>query len=770
MTLKEKMKQAALAATVSAATMAPLNAAAKPAPQDKTPDKYKTTITLQNDSVTAVGNSGAYYIHEDNRIYVNKGDVKFSDFGFDNAPDNEQYEGLYLVHEREHQIDLSEKRVGTADMSLNEDYQRNVHLEIGALIAEKLEIRRQYKTAETKAEKSAILARFAQNLDHAGYIAAIQSGKINPDSKSSKDFAAEMAFIKESATKYRADPNDDGYRKNWEQHTMSYLSRRGESARSNPAALRQEVHAIYQIGGIDFTKYGAHQDIVLENQSILTADKMLAQGAKPQKIIAFMNEGEGPFKLAESLDVSGLSREQAQEVLQTAIVSQELAENIAGDLALGESPAYDFDFIASNLKEKTAVYLDLKSDIWEKNHTLSEHGDPEKFAKLMQQAKSVTLDPNQWFENTKRILRAAKEPAMAGELAAIKQRMAEYQGKTVNIDETITNMDKFKRPLDGTTTEEVLRQKAEKAKADADFLAEYYKQNPPQKRLSDPYQAEIMDLNSDMLKDELAAREKSEQEKKIKPHAQRPTPTTYTLSDGGIDIAIPNTDYKSAELKRLSNEKGETIDVSILDGKPHGSVMIMDKDGNIKDLKLYDHGKEIDLNANALELKNEEKGGITHQYALLNGEKFGAETITEPNGTTTVAFWDKNGEIIAAANAAITQTETQIPLRPNANDDTFTFSSLPFSYTPDIADTVSLSRDTLKAELKAQQGAMPENPTSRAQQMRFDMHLQNRTEKTDTVRPQIRHPSQALPQDAPTTNRHPSQALHRVLESRDLQH
>ena len=77
--------------------------------------------------------------------------------------------------------------------------------------------------------------------------------------------------------------------------------------------LKKEIQDIYQIGGIDFTKYGNHKDMILENQSIKAAENLLHQGASPQKIIAFMNEGEGPFKLAESLDVSGLSKEQAEK-------------------------------------------------------------------------------------------------------------------------------------------------------------------------------------------------------------------------------------------------------------------------------------------------------------------------------------------------------------------------------------------------------------------------------------------------------------------------
>lgn len=710
MSLKDKIKQAAMGATIGAASLSPTMAQQAPQ-QDITSDKYTKTITVRNDTVRMVGNTAAYYSQNDNQIYTIKGDMQWSDFGFENAP-HVTDETLQIIHEAQHQINRNKKHLGSANMSLNENYQRDVHDEITALIAEKLEIRRQYRGAKTKAEKDAVIEKYMQEDAHRQYISAIKEGIIKPDSNKSADFDKEMSFIKNDATEYRADPNDDGYKKQWTSLSMAYLNRVGTNAQSNPKALKQEIHDIYQIGGIDFTKYGKHDVFVLENQSILAADNLLQQGASPQKLIAFMNEGEGPFKLAESLDVSGLSKEQAEKVLQTAIVTQNLQESITEDICFGREGSYDFHFISEDLREKTAVYLDMKSDIWEKNGTLNPNGDEAKFNQLMQQAKTLNIDTEQWFESIKDDLHHYRPAQTEEGLRKIMEAVKQNQGRTVNLDDFVTNMDEFTLPLDGTSKEAVLKEKADKAKEDADFWKEYYKKNPPKaKRLSDPYEINIMDLESNILKDELNARKKAEEEKKIEPLYQSPRNTTYKLSDGGIDIAIPSSNYENAELKQIKNDKGEILDLTLLDGKVHGLYSIMDENGNIKSFKLYDKGKEIDLNKHQLEIKQEEKDGAKHEYMLLDGKKFGTEIVTGADGTQKAAFWDNFGLINGSKAASIVSTE-------NHTDD-----YIPSPLRPEYQDALS-NRTELKESLKSQTGALP-TPTAEntSKQLRFDMHI-----------------------------------------------
>ena len=102
------------------------------------------------------------------------------------------------------------------------------------------------------------------------------------------------------------------------------------------------------------------------------------------------------------------------------------------------------------------MYLDMKADVWEKNGILNEQGDEEKFARLMQQAKTVKLDPDKWLEEVRDILTIAKDPKRADEFAALKQRMAGQRGKKKTQKKKKKNMDKFRLPLDGSSKEVVL--------------------------------------------------------------------------------------------------------------------------------------------------------------------------------------------------------------------------------------------------------------------------------------------------------------------------
>lgn len=683
-------------------------------------NKYTTKITVRNDTVTMVGGTGGYYTPSaENEIRILKGDLTPNDFGFQNMP-AEHDENLILVHENQHRINRSVKNVGAATLSLNEDYQRNVHDEITALIAEKLEIRRQYKAAQTPEAKNAVLQKYARDPAHKEYINAIQSGRINPDSMSSQDFAAEMTFIKEDATHYRADPDDQGYGKSWTKLAMSYLNSNGANIRSNPAALAAEVHSMYQIGGIDFTQYGAHSDFVIENQSVIAADNLLAQGAAPEKIIAFMNIGEGPFSLAESLDVSGLSREQAEQVLQTAIMTQDMNVNITSNLCFGDKTEFDYDFMARNLREKTALYLDLKSDIWQKNNTLTEQGDAEKFNRLMQQAQTTTIDLNapEIQSHLNWCLTHRTPPFTPEQLVTIRQNMAQLDGQNINVTNIIANIDEAMLPLDGTSVEEVISAKRQKEEEDKKFWEEYYASHPEkgQNRLSETYEVEIMDLQSNILSDELQSY--APRNNAIEPMYPPLASSRLQPLDGGFQLKAPQ--YDKAEFTKTANPDGTSTEVVLIDGKKHGAEITTAADGSQLSFKLYNHGQEIDLSTNSINVKTEVQDGASHSYILLNGERFGTETITMPDGTTKAAFYDEGG-------MPISNTETSAISR------------------------VEITRSDLKQELLNQQGFIADNPLSRAQSIRIgsrsqnaraDSHAQNQSQSRqqnaqNTISPEI---------------------------------
>ena len=662
---------------------------------DNIPDKYKTSVTITNDSVSIVGATSAFYNQSNDSIYLYAGDMKWSDFGYENAP-KEKDRNVVIVHERQHQIN-ARKGVGKSNMSLIENYQRDVHNEITALIAEKIEIRRQYKACKNESERQAFFQKFDSDKDNAEYINAIKSGKINPNSPNEQDFLNEMAFIKNSSINYRADPTDDGYKEHWTEHALIFLAERGENVKPNPEALKKEVEAMYHIGGFDFNTVGNKNIYVIDNQSISAADKMLQQGADPQKLARFMRLGEGAFRLAESLDVSGLNREQAETVLQTAFMTQDLTSDISESIALGQDPEFDFNYVTRSSRNKVAVYLDVKSDIWEKNGTLTEQGDKEKFNRLMKQAKQVKLDPQSWYKQNWYRLTMAQDPKRADEFEALKKRVKELQGTIVDFDVAVHNMDEYKLPLDNISKEEVLQEMAQKEAEDKAFAEEYLKEHPEKRRLSAPYQIQIMDLESNILKDEQEQiKEQSKHVEPLYPNA----PQIKTPYQDGKKFEIPSAQYRKAEIKTTVNtENGASTEVALIDGQKHGAEILRDKEGNILGYKLYDHGQELNKENYEFNLVSEAgPNGETHTYTELNGQKFGLEIVSDQQGNTWAAFFEQNGSLITGKSLATIEknTETTNP------------------------------RQQLKEELQAQTGELPENPQAEAQNLRIDIRLSKR--------------------------------------------
>lgn len=606
-----------------------------------------------------VGGTKAYYSPDNDEIRLYKGNVAEKDFGMrENAPD----EGILLIHEAQHQIN-ARKGCGRTPMSLAERYQEAMHDEIVASIAEKLEIRRRYRQLGTDEEKQAFFKKFAGDKKNAAYLELLQSGKINPNGSSSEDFAEEMAFIKDSSTDWWVKHDALGYQKNQNGQVMDFLREYGEKAVSNPRGLADNLNKMYHIGGIDFTRYGRdNRRLPVENQTLAALEAMRIEGADVQKLQAFNNMGEGPYKLAESLDVSGLSYDQAAQVIQTAIMNEALATEISGSLALGEKPRFDFDFVASSLQNQTAVYLDMKADIWEKNGTLSEKGDAEKFARLMQRAKTVKLDPDKWLEEVQNILTIARDPSRADEFAALKQRMAGLRGQSVRLDEAVVNMDDFKLPLDGSSKEEVLEKMRQKAEEEARWAEEYNKKHPQKERFSELYRRDITDMESDLLKDELESRR--EAERKVEPLTTKPQALPYKLADGVKYYFNRPQQYRNVELKSYVNERGEKTEMTLVDGKKHGAVILRDENGNVKEVKAYDNGKEIDLSGRKFSI-DEQTRTINGKPArattfMLDGKPFGTVTVETSDGVKA-DFYDSRGvRMEGAAGAEIRRTEETV--------------------------------------------------------------------------------------------------------------
>lgn len=117
---------------------------------------------------------------------------------------------------------------------------------------------------------------------------------------------------------------------------------------------------------------------------------------------------------------------------------------------------------------------------------------------------------------------------------------------------------------------------------------------------------------------------------------------------------------KKVEIVHTQTAEGDALDYTMMDGKKHGVEQITDKDGKIKHCTLYNQGEKVDMQNYVLQNKNEiMSDGGSHKYTLLNGEKFGTEIYTAPDGEQKAGFYDIYGRTIyTTPEAVISQIST----------------------------------------------------------------------------------------------------------------
>jgi hypothetical protein len=463
--------------------------------------KYTTKITVQNDTVPIVKGAQFYYDAENDIIHDETGEITSKKLGIiDSKTPN-----LDIIRERQRQLN-AHKGIGTAVVGLDENYNREVHNDISTLIAEELEIRHQYKLADTPEKKAAFFEKYGANQECAEYIAALKDGRIDPNTQTQQQFMEEMAFIKTSATNYCVNQDTSSHSAS----TIAYLSAHPEGVKSNPEAYKEEVEKMYQIGGFDFnTVEPTNLKPLSDDATVQEAENLLSQGADPQKVSRFIGQGlslsQDTFKAAEELDVSGLSKEQASTILSSAIMASRYEEAISESLCLGDQTVDPVsNYIVSQIQDEAALYVDTKLDILEKQGKLSANGNNKKYKKLMAEAKKVTLDAEGWYNSVEDILSVNKDPNRADEAEQLRQRVKQYQGQKISIDDYLT-ADQFKLPFEEQSVEEVVADIDERQE---NALLRKKQQDLQRVRASDPYEVEIMDLDSPVLGDEFKGLDK----------------------------------------------------------------------------------------------------------------------------------------------------------------------------------------------------------------------------------------------------------------------
>ena len=259
-------------------------------------------------------NYGGYYSQNYNTI---------TDIDREERDDNGKVELGLLAHEAQH-MHQHEKVNFDADMSLAQRYKLHCYKEIGANIAEVLQIRTMYKEAQTEEERDKILEKAPDF-----YKKAVKEGKINPLSEQVSDFDKEMKFIANEMTNYWMDRYASFYDKDHVHMTCAFCENywNDKGGKPNDNNYNEGVSAVLTMGGIDFSKY-LEKDIECYNKGILKVDEEIQKGTKFRNFEEAVNVVNKKDKLEyfepiEDESLKGFSLEQRYELaVQKAFVEK----------------------------------------------------------------------------------------------------------------------------------------------------------------------------------------------------------------------------------------------------------------------------------------------------------------------------------------------------------------------------------------------------------------------------------------------------------------
>lgn len=264
----------------------------------------ETKIPLANVEVHTVKNKksaySAAYIPAINRIIANGEENKYP---------------AIIAHEAWHKHN-AEAGVHDLPMSLSQHHKLRIHDEYSAYLVELVTLRQQYMEAKTPEEKSQITNSTLGKM-YAPYFQAIERGEINPESTNAKDNAKEFAYMAQvSKNLYSTILNpqidmptllgsctSDEERKHIirateELYTASEKYQKDhkgminqtfnttelEDLKPNDANYQQALKTMYNIGGINFSKYIVDDVDKLLPQSTIEADRQIASGKSREEI------------------------------------------------------------------------------------------------------------------------------------------------------------------------------------------------------------------------------------------------------------------------------------------------------------------------------------------------------------------------------------------------------------------------------------------------------------------------------------------------------
>ncbi len=561
-----------------------------------------------------------------------------------------------MAHEAKH---ASNAHFGIPEVSAEQFYKLRALDEISARITGILAWREDYLKAENKKEFLANIQKMSlsdpSNPDIPfDYFNALVNGKINPESNDPKEFDREMELIaKETFANYAGKLS--GYEKEFSIATRGYMNIPNHNFQENNAEYERFAKHYMTISGIDFRKY---LDSNYEQQFYIPS-----QIKNASKDLAAANDADRAQIIADAgLTYDGkISLEQYHILLQHQKIVKSIKYNIddkfKSSLCNGE---YD-DIIGNPVED---LYDTFKKRTSHRN--MDGSNDMEYFINSCMDLALTNAN--------------GKEAADDAEFERRLKEIYTLDGTDIDLRQYISNFSSSDIPYRENAKLQEFLKDPEKYKADHpykkrfDLILEYHEGEPDwaeataDQRVSEIKSMDIFDAEGDFLKAEREQREleqeierlkKEEELKKVEPLYDKKYEVYYLISE---DMAIKGNkpQFNNAEIRStINDDTGEITQVAMLDGQKHGAEITRDKDGNITGYKVYDHGKEIDAANVKLDIR--EENGMEYICPQINGQKFGAEIVTDINGKTKAAFYEQNGMMIEASlQASIEKTENHI--------------------------------------------------------------------------------------------------------------
>ena len=238
-------------------------------------DLSAKTITLY-DTMSALSQNFIYKRRENQEFFSQNNikqpelkDIKKANKWF-NGVTNDKDTKYTIAHEEKHHIN-NLAAVNSAATTIEQAYKLNMHDEISANMAMILEMRNQYR------EKGNFGDEYPKNFQF--YVDAVENGEINPNATDKQGFDKEMSFIMNETQKMWENNYADLYKKQSLPHAYNMARIYGHNAKDT-GNYDKAVKAIYNIGGIDFSKY-MEKDVTANDKMPAVIDSEIARYNNP---------------------------------------------------------------------------------------------------------------------------------------------------------------------------------------------------------------------------------------------------------------------------------------------------------------------------------------------------------------------------------------------------------------------------------------------------------------------------------------------------------